>query len=68
MAMKSRKQYGGVAHVGNGGLYPSISPAYWSPQPQSAPYAVPGNIYFSFQHQPCIFFSPASLRCSKGIS
>lgn len=44
--MKSRKQYGGVAHIANGSLYPSISSAYWSPQPQTAPYSIPDRKLF----------------------
>lgn len=61
MAMKSRKQYGGVAHVGNASLYPSISPAYWSPQAQTAPYAVPGKNILIFLIQ--LSLNHSNLTC-----
>ena len=42
MAMKSRKHVGAY-HFSSPKYYPAISQAYWAPQPQTAPYSVPGR-------------------------
>lgn len=42
MAMKSRKHLGSY-HASQPKYYPAISPAYWAPQAQTAPYSVPGT-------------------------
>lgn len=44
MAMKSKKQYGGVAHVSAGSQYPAINQTYWAPQSQTVPYSLPGML------------------------
>lgn len=46
MAMKSKKQYGGVAHISAGTQYPAINQTYWAPQSQTVPYSLPGNYYY----------------------
>jgi len=44
MAMKSQKhRYTTGSNIGSSKThYPAISQAYWAPQPQTAPYSVPG--------------------------
>jgi len=44
MAMKSQKhRHGTGTTIGSSKThYPAISQAYWAPQPQTAPYSVPG--------------------------
>ncbi|XP_074115453.1 CUGBP Elav-like family member 2 isoform X5 [Cotesia typhae] len=46
MAMKSKKQYGGVAHVSAGSQYPAINQTYWAPQSQTVPYSLPDRKLF----------------------